>query len=113
MEIRKLKEDELDFAILPCVDSNFRKTLKQGMSLRKEFLRKMMRKGLSVLVVLEKEFGKTSAIEVGFVNTDERKTVEKFGIGFGLKINNKVIYNRMPSWDEVKKALKSVPSVDS
>jgi hypothetical protein len=111
MKIRELKKDELDFAVLPCVDPNFRKTLKQGMSLRKEFLRKMMRKGLSVLVALEKEFGKTSAIEVGFVNTDDRKTVEEFGITFGLTIDGKIIYNRMPSWDEVKKALSSVQSV--
>jgi len=111
MEIRELKEAEFDFAILPCVDPNFRKTLKQGMSLRKEFLRKKSKKGLSVLVALEKEFGKTSAIEVGFVNTDERKTVERFGITFGLTITGKVIYNRMPSWDEVKEALKSASSV--
>jgi len=71
----------------------------------------MMRKGLSVLVALEKEFGKTSVIELGFVNTDDRKTVEKSGINYGLTINGKIIYNRMPSWDEVKKALKSASSV--
>jgi hypothetical protein len=41
MEIRELKEDELDLAILPCVDPGFRKTLKQGMALRKEFLKKI------------------------------------------------------------------------
>lgn len=111
LEIRKLKKDELDFAVLPCVDPGFRRTLKQGMALRKEFLSKMMRKGLSVLVALEKEFGKTSNIKLGFVNTDDRKTVEKFGIGLGLKINGKIIYSRMPSWDEVKKALESGKSV--
>jgi hypothetical protein len=59
----------------------------------------------------QKEFGKTSPIELGFVNTDDRKTVEKFGITFGLTINGKIIYNRIPSWDEVKKTLKSVSSV--
>jgi GNAT superfamily N-acetyltransferase len=282
MEIRELKEDELDLAVLPCVDPGFRKTLKQGMALRKEFLRKMMKKGLSILVALEdgegkekidypgvgevrtndlsangkiitglieyvpieeanfpvrgknlafidciwvippfwrrdvaknlmqsllektrgqnlsgvaviayqkeswwgffdympswffqkfgfrqverdgnsilmlknykdakppefvlsepkptsksekikaqlfwseqcpyswwvkklteKEFGKTSAIDLSFINTDDRKTAEKLGITFGLTINEKIIYNRMPSWDEVKKALKSASS---
>jgi GNAT superfamily N-acetyltransferase len=58
----------------------------------------------------EKEFGKTSTIKLSFVNTDDKKTLEKFGIGFGLKINDRVIYNRMPSWDEVKEAVKSVKS---
>jgi GNAT superfamily N-acetyltransferase len=282
MEIRELKKDELDFAVLPCADPSFRKTLKQGMSLRKEFLIKKLRKGLSVLVALEeqgekvkidypgvgevktkdlsvegkiiaglieyspikktnfsvkgknlafidciwvippfwqkgvakklmenffekththssgaaviayekeswwgffdympswffqklgfrqverdgnsilmfknyknaqppkfilseheptlksrktkaelfwsnqcpyswwvkklteKEFGKASNIKLSFVNTDDRKTVEKFGITFGLTINGKTIYNRIASWDEVKKALKSASSV--
>jgi GNAT superfamily N-acetyltransferase len=284
MEIRELKKNELDFAVLPCVDPGFRRTLKEGTSLRKEFLRKMMRKGLSVLVALEepgrkeridypgvgkvktkdlsvngqiiaglieylpieeatipvkgknlafidciwvitpfwrrgvakalmekffekthsdfygsaviayegefwwgffdympkwffqkfgfrkverdgnsilmfknykdvqppkfilpksksilnsgrikvelfwsnqcpyswwvkklaeKEFSKTSGIELNFVNTDNRKTVEKSGIIFGLTIDRKIIYNRTPSWDEVKKVLKSVKSVSS
>ena len=58
----------------------------------------------------EKEFGKNSRIEFSFVNTDERKTVEKSGITFGLTINGKIIYNRMPSWDEVKEALESALS---
>lgn len=52
---------------------------------------------------------------------NDRKTMKKFGITFGLTIpplvdppkaeNGKIIYNRIPSWDEVKKALKSVQSV--
>jgi hypothetical protein len=58
MEIRELKADELDIAILPCVDPGFRKTLKQGMALRREFLKKMMGKGLSILVALEDSGGK-------------------------------------------------------
>ena len=61
----------------------------------------------------EKEFGKTPTIRLSFVNTDDRKTVEKFGITFGLTIDGKSIYDRIPSWDvenpagggEVKKAL--------
>lgn len=280
MEIRELKKDELDLAVLPCVDPNFRKTLKQGMALRREFLEKKIRKGLSILVTLEdqgekekieypgvgkvrtkdlsfkgkivaglieyspieetnfpvrgenlafidciwvippfwqkgvaknlmkelfektharsfsgaaviayakeswwgffdympgwffkkfgfiqverdgnsilmlknykdakppkfilsetkstskpgkikaklfwngqcpyswwvkkiaeKEFSKASTIELSFVNTDDRKTVEKSGISFGLTIDGKVIYNRMPSWDEVRMTLESV-----
>jgi hypothetical protein len=279
MKIRELKEDELDLAVLPCADPGFRKTLNQGIALRKEFLRKMMKKGLSILVasedqkgrrkvnypgvgkvkaadlsskgeliaglieyvpieetnfpvsgenlvfidciwvippfwrngaaknlmqtffdkthdldfsgaaviayekeswwgffdympnwffqksgfrqverdgnsilmlkdykdakppqfilpeqkptfkpgklraelfwsgqcpyswwirkLAEKEFGRNSKIELSLVNTDHRKTVEKSGITFGLAINGKIIYNRIPSWDEVKKALKS------
>ncbi|MFQ6031539.1 MAG: GNAT family N-acetyltransferase [Candidatus Zixiibacteriota bacterium] len=59
----------------------------------------------------EKEFSQTGNLEINYVNTDNRKTVEKFGITFGLTINGKIIYNRLPSWDEVKKALKSVSSV--
>jgi GNAT superfamily N-acetyltransferase len=282
MEIRELREDELDLAVLPCADPGFRKTLNQGIALRKEFLRKMMKKGLSILAALEdqkarrklnypgvgkvraadlsskgkiiaglieylpieetnfpvsgknlafihciwvippfwkkgvatslmddflrkttdqnfsgsaviayekeswwgffdympswffqkcgfrqverngnsvlmlrdygnanppqfillerkstsksrkvkadlfwsgqcpyswwvkekaeKQFGWSSKIELGFVNTDDRKTVEKSGINFGLRINGKNIYNRMPSWNEVKQALRSVES---
>jgi GNAT superfamily N-acetyltransferase len=283
MEIRELKKDELDFAVLPCVDPGFRKTLKQGMNLRKHFLKRMMRKGLSILVALEdegrkdktdypgvgkvrtkdlsskgkiiaglveylpieeanfpvsgknlafinciwvippfwrkgvgknlmtsflekthnqnfsgaaviaykkelwwgffdympswffrkfgfrqverdgnsilmlknyknaqppkfissepksasksgkikaqlfwsnqcpyswwvkklteKELGKTENLELSFVNTDDRKTVEESGITFGLTIDRKIVYNRMPSWDGVKKVLKSASSV--
>ncbi|KPK76787.1 MAG: hypothetical protein AMJ89_03525 [candidate division Zixibacteria bacterium SM23_73] len=287
MEIRELKEDELDSAVLPCVDPGFRRTLKQGMTLRKEFVKKMMRMGLSILVALEdgvkkekmdypgigkvrtkdlslkgkiiaglieyvpiektnfpvegknlafidciwvippfwrkkvatnltknffektheqnfsgaaviaykkeswwgffdympswffqkfgfrqvegngnsilmfknykdaqlpklilyqpksttepkkksertkaelfwsgqcpyswwvkklteKEFGKTSNIELNLVNTDDRTTVKKFGINFGLTMNGKILYNRMPSWDEVKDALESAKYV--
>jgi GNAT superfamily N-acetyltransferase len=285
MEIRELREDELDLAVLPCADPGFRRTLNQGMALRREFLRKMMGKGLSILVasedqkgrekldypgvgevrtedlsskgkiiaglieyspieetnfpvsgknlafihciwvippfwkqgvakrlmetllskthvenflgaaviayekeswwgffdympswffqkfgftgaardgnsilmlksykdakppkfilperrstskvgkvkaelfwsgqclyswwvkkLAEKEFGKSPRVELSFLNTDERKTVEKSGITFGLRINGKVIYNRIPSWNEVKTALESVQSVES
>jgi GNAT superfamily N-acetyltransferase len=289
MEIRELKIDELDYAVLPCVDPGFRKTLKQGMNLRKEFLRKMQKQGLSVLVafedvgrkkkinypgvgevkvedlslkgkipvglleyipiektifpvkgenlafihciwvippyqrkgvaltlmenffeqtshfsgsaviayegeswwgffdympkwffekfgfkevdrdgnsilmlnnygnaklphltlnpcpapngaglapcpqgsrekgqveffwstqcpyswwvgkLLEKEFGKTTKFELKLINTDERKTVQKVGITFGLRINEKTIFDRIPSWDEVKKTLRELP----
>jgi GNAT superfamily N-acetyltransferase len=275
MEIRELKTDELDYAVLPCVDPGFRKTMKQGMSLRAEFLRKMKKEGLSVLVALEditreekidypgvgkvkvknlsmsgripaglieyvpiektifpvtgenlafihciwvippywkkgvaqalmenfvartshlsgsaaiayegeswwgffdympkwffakfgfkevarngssvlmfkdygnakppqlilpeigssstskkakaeflwstqcpyswwvaklldREFGKTTKFELKLINTDKRKTVQKFGLTFGLRINGKTVFNRMPSWDEIKKAL--------
>lgn len=275
MEIRELKTDELDYAVLPCVDPGFRKTMKQGMSLRAEFLKKMKKEGLSVLVgfedvdkqeridypgvgkvklkdlslkgkipaglieyapiektifpvrgenlafihciwvippywrkkvgqalmenfvartshlsgsaviayegqswwgffdympkwffakfgfkevgrngssvlmfksygnakppelilsqpgsastqkkakveffwntqcpyswwvakLLGKEFGETSKFELELINTDKRKTVQKSGLTFGLRINGKTIFNRMPSWDEIKKAL--------
>jgi hypothetical protein len=72
----------------------------------------------------EKEFGKTKNMDLGLINTDDRKIVEKFAITFGLIIlpkaeNGKIIHNRMPFWDvenpagggEVKKVLKSVQSV--
>jgi len=72
-----------------------------------------------VKTLTEEEFGKSGNLELSFVNTDNRKTLEKSTITFGLRIDGKVIYNRMPSWDienpagggEVKKVLKSVPSV--
>jgi len=275
MEIRELKTDELDYAVLPCVDPGFRKTMKQEMSLRAEFLRKMKKEGLSVLVAFEdvdkqeridypgvgkvklkdlslkgkipaglieyapiektifpvrgenlafihciwvippywrkkvgqalmenfvartshlsgsaviayegqswwgffdympkwffakfgfkevgrngssvlmfksygnakppelilsqpgsasrqkkvkveffwntqcpyswwvakllgKEFGETSKFELELINTDKRKTVQKSELTFGLRINGKTVFNRMPSWDEIKKAL--------
>ena len=277
MEIRELEKDELDYAVLPCVDPGFRKTLKQGMSLRKEFLKRMKMKGLSVLVAFEdvgkqermdypgvgkvklkdlslkgkipaglieyvpiektifpvkgenlafihciwvippywkkgiaralmdnfmartshlsgsaviayekeswwgffdympkwffskfgfkeverngnsvlmfknygnakppllthdpcpqgvkrgveyfwstqcpyswwvaklfdKEFGRATKFESILINTDKRKTVQKFGLTFGLRLNGKTVFNRMPSWDEIKKALKSIQS---
>ncbi len=59
----------------------------------------------------EKEFGKSSKIQLSFVNTDDRKTVKKSGITFGLAINGKIIYDRIPSWNELKTALESVQSV--
>jgi len=43
MEIKELKADELDYAVFPCVDPGFRKTMKQGISKRKEFLKRMRR----------------------------------------------------------------------
>ena len=55
----------------------------------------------------EKEFGTNTNIELSLLNTDDRKTVEKSGVAFGLAINGKIIHNRMPSWDEVSNALKS------
>ncbi len=285
MQIKEIKEDELDFAVLPCADPGFRKTLKQGMALRKEFLKKKMREGLSILVALEepgeeeiinypgvgqvntkdlsvngkivaglieylpiekanfpvngkniafidciwvippfwrkgvaknlmenfvekthgqrfsgaaviayekeswwgffdympgwffqkfgftqvqrdgnsilmlkdykdarppklilpelmsaskpgkakvdlfwsgqcpyswwvrklteREFARTPNIKLSLVNTDNRKIVEKSGVTFGLTINGKIIYNRIPSWDEAKKALKSAKSVQT
>lgn len=58
MEIRELGSDELDYAVLPCVDPGFRKTLKQGMNLRQQFLKKMKKQGLSILVALEDMSGK-------------------------------------------------------
>ena len=33
MEIKELREDELDSAVLPCADPGFRKTLDQGIAL--------------------------------------------------------------------------------
>ena len=53
MKIRELKTDELDYAVLPCVDPGFRRTMKQGISLRREFLKRMKKEGLSVLGALE------------------------------------------------------------
>lgn len=67
MEIRELGSDELDYAVLPCVDPGFRKTLKQGMNLRLQFLEKMKREGLSILVALEDISG--------------RKTIDYPGVG--------------------------------
>jgi hypothetical protein len=59
----------------------------------------------------EKKFAKNTDVELSLVNTDERKTVEKSGITFGLAINGKTMYNRIPSWDEVSKALRLFQSV--
>jgi len=73
MQIRELKKDEFDFATIPGADPGFRKTLKQGMSLRKEFLKKMMEKGLSILVALEDK-GKEEKMDypgVGEVRTKD------------------------------------------
>jgi len=39
----------------------------------------------------EKEFDKTSNIELNFVNTDDRTTVKEFGVNFGLTTNGKII----------------------
>lgn len=60
-----------------------------------------------VAKLLEKESGKTTKFELKLVNTDKRKTVQKVGLTFGFRINGKTIFNRIPSWDEVKKAVKT------
>ena len=59
-----------------------------------------------VAKLFDKEFGKTTKFESKLINTDKRKTVQKFGLTFGLKVNGKTVFDRMPSWDEIKKALK-------
>jgi len=56
--------------------------------------------------LLEKEFGKTTKFELKLINTDKRKNVEKSGLTFGLRIDGDTIFNRMPSWDEIKKVLR-------
>jgi len=81
MEIRELRTDELDYAVLPCVDPGFRVTLGQGMSLRKEFLKKMKREGLSVIVALE---------ELG-----EQDSIDYPGVG-RVKIKDLSLKGRMP-----------------
>jgi GNAT superfamily N-acetyltransferase len=83
MEIRELKADELDYAVLPCVDPGFRKTLGQGMSMRKEFLKRMKSEGLSVIVALE-EMGEQKSIEypgVGEVKTGDLSFKGKMPVG--------------------------------
>jgi GNAT superfamily N-acetyltransferase len=83
MEIRELKADELDYAVLPCVDPNFRGTLKRGMNLRKEFLKRMNKEGLSVIVALE-EMGEQDCIEypgVGRVKTKDLSIRGKMPVG--------------------------------
>jgi GNAT superfamily N-acetyltransferase len=83
MEIRELKIDELDYAVLPCVDPGFRRTLGQGMSLREEFLKRMSKQGLSVMVALE-EMGKQESIEypgVGRVKTKDLSLRGKMPVG--------------------------------
>ena len=61
MEIRELEINELDYAVLPCVDPGFRRTMKQGINLRAEFLKRMKKDGLSVLVAFE-DMGKRERI---------------------------------------------------
>jgi GNAT superfamily N-acetyltransferase len=83
MEIRELKADELDYAVLPCVDPSFRVTLGQGMNLRKEFLKRMKREGLSVIVALE-ELGEQESIDypgVGEVKTKDLSFKGKMPVG--------------------------------
>ncbi len=78
MEIRELKADELDYAVLPCVDSGFRKTLKQGMDLRKKFLKKMKRQGIVLLVAFE-NLGMEKRIDYPGVGQVKVKDLSKNG----------------------------------
>ena len=41
-----------------------------------------------------------------FINTDERKTIEKFGISRGVRINGKPIIKRMATWEEIELEIK-------
>lgn len=41
-----------------------------------------------------------------FINTDERRTIEKFGISRGVRINGKPIIKRMATWEEVELEIK-------
>ncbi|NIN01397.1 MAG: GNAT family N-acetyltransferase [candidate division Zixibacteria bacterium] len=60
---------------------------------------------------LEREFGKTAQLELKLVNTNERKAVEEFGLTFGLRIDGRTLFDRIPSWDEAKNAVESVGNV--
>jgi len=61
-----------------------------------------------VAKLLEKEFGKSRKFALQIINTDKRGTAQKFRLTFGLRVNGKTVFNRMPSWDEVKKTLDEV-----
>lgn len=58
MKIRKVTEDELDYVSAICLDPSIsagqRKTMQDAMTVRTQWIRKMMRKGLQILVALEK-----------------------------------------------------------
>lgn len=58
MEIRKITEDELDYVSAICLDpsigSRQRKAMQDAMTARIQWLRRMMKKGLQILVALEK-----------------------------------------------------------
>ncbi len=58
MEIRKITENELDYVSAICLDpsigSRQRKAMQDAMTARIQWLRTMMKKGLRILVALEK-----------------------------------------------------------
>lgn len=65
MEIQEIKESNVDWAILPCVAPDWEDKMQKGMALRQTWLKKMLKKGLRVLVALKEVKGRK--IPVGLV----------------------------------------------
>lgn len=47
-------------------------------------------------------------IEFSFINTNDRKIVEKFGISRGIRINGVPLINRMATWKEIKTEIDKI-----
>ena len=72
MQILNISPKELDYVAILCVDPSlppkWRKEMEKPMEARKEWLKSMMKKGLQVLVALEK-----SENVLGSLNTKNQK----------------------------------------
>ncbi|MFX1409140.1 MAG: hypothetical protein ACFFA6_02215 [Promethearchaeota archaeon] len=45
-------------------------------------------------------------VKFKFINTDDRKMIEKFGISRGICINGKPVIKRMAAWEEIESEIK-------
>ena len=53
---------------------------------------------------------KKSDVTIKLIKTDNRKTVEEFGLSRGISINGEPIIKRMASWKEIKPAFEEILS---
>lgn len=51
---------------------------------------------------LDKNLRKYPSVTVNIVNTDDRKTIEEFGMSRGVFINGRPVIKRMASWKEIR-----------
>ncbi|MFX1316713.1 MAG: GNAT family N-acetyltransferase [Promethearchaeota archaeon] len=58
--------------------------------------------------LIKEKRNKYPEVTFKFINTDDRKIIEKFGISRGICINGKPVIKRMAAWEEIESEIKKV-----
>ena len=56
---------------------------------------------------IKRNVKKYPEVSVNIVNTDNRRTIEEFGLSRGVCINGKPVIKRMASWKEIRTKIQN------